>query len=82
DPKSVAVILLVKDTVKIYVFAGKEAIKHKVDAGKVAGELATIVGGGGGGRDYFGQGGGTEIHKVEKILDAIPKVVKKQMNRK
>jgi alanyl-tRNA synthetase len=82
EPKSVAIILLVKDKVKIYVFAGKEAIKHKVDAGKVAGELATMVGGGGGGRDYFGQGGGTEIHKVEKILDTIPRVVREQMKRK
>ncbi|MGQ9542969.1 MAG: alanine--tRNA ligase [Candidatus Bathyarchaeia archaeon] len=81
EPKSVTVILLVKGTVKIYVFAGKEA-KGRVDAGKIAGELAAIVGGGGGGRDYFGQGGGTETDRVEDVLDATPKIVRRQMRRK
>jgi alanyl-tRNA synthetase len=82
DPNAVAVILLLEKTVRIFCFAGKEAIKAGADAGKLAEELAVIAGGGGGGRDYFGQGGGKHTDKLQKITNTAPKIVSKQLRRK
>jgi alanyl-tRNA synthetase len=67
-PLAVAVAALVKDSVRLFVSAGKDSVKQGVNAGKIAGTLAKIVGGGGGGKPYFGQGGGTELRKVDEAL--------------
>jgi alanyl-tRNA synthetase len=68
EPSAVTVLLLVKDSVRVFVGAGKEAIRRGTNAGKLAGKLATIVNGGGGGRDYFGQGGGTKLGAADEVL--------------
>lgn len=67
EPKAVTVLILVKDSVRVFVGAGKEAIAQGVHAGKLAGKLASLVGGGGGGKDYFGQGGGTKTRAAGEI---------------
>ena len=59
DPSAVTVLLLVEDSARIFVGAGKIAIQNGVNAGQLATKLAAFLGGGGGGRDYFGQGGGS-----------------------
>jgi len=68
EPSAVTVLMLVKDSVRVFVGAGKEAIGRGVHAGNLARKLASIVGGGGGGKDYFGQGGGTNIKAVDDVL--------------
>jgi alanyl-tRNA synthetase len=68
NPNAVTVLLLVKDSVRIFVGAGKQALGQGVHAGKLAGKLASMVGGGGGGKDYFGQAGGTNIKAVDEVL--------------
>ena len=60
DPSAVTVLLLVQDSARIFVGAGKIAIQNGVNAGHLATKLAALLGGGGGGRDYFGQGGGNK----------------------
>jgi alanyl-tRNA synthetase len=62
------VLLLVKDSVRIFVGAGKQAIAKGAHAGKLAGKLASMVGGGGGGKEYFGQAGGTNVKAVDEVL--------------
>jgi alanyl-tRNA synthetase len=66
DPSAVTVLLLVQDSVRIFVGAGKIAIQNGVNAGHLATKLAALLGGGGGGRDYFGQGGGNKS-KVDLV---------------
>ena len=68
EPNAVTILLLVKDSARVFVGAGKEAIAHGVHAGNLARKLASILGGGGGGKDYFGQGGGTNIKSVDDVL--------------
>ena len=68
DPNAVTVLLLVRESVRIFVGAGKEALSQGVHAGKLAGKLASMVGGGGGGRDYFGQAGGTNIKAADDVM--------------
>jgi alanyl-tRNA synthetase len=66
DPNAVTVLLLVQDSARIFVGAGKSAIQSGVNAGQLATKLAALLGGGGGGRDYFGQGGGKKAN-VESV---------------
>jgi alanyl-tRNA synthetase len=81
DPNAVLVVALVRDSVRIFVAAGKEAVKAGVNAGKVAGELAKIVGGGGGGKEYFGQGGGTKLSNADVVLTSAKKVVQSHLRK-
>ena len=68
EPKAVTVLVLVKNSARIFVGAGRDAIASGVNAGKLAGQLAAVVGGGGGGKEYFGQGGGTNLAKVDDVF--------------
>jgi alanyl-tRNA synthetase len=68
DPLAVAIAALVNKTVRLFVSAGKESLKKGVDAGKLAGTMAKVMDGGGGGKPYFGQGGGTALGKVDEAL--------------
>jgi len=81
DQSAVLVVALVKDSVRIFVGAGKEAIKAGVHAGRIAGELAKLVGGGGGGKEYFGQGGGTKLSNAEAALASAKKVVQSYVKK-
>jgi alanyl-tRNA synthetase len=81
DPTAVTILLLIKDSVRIFVGAGKQALKEGVHAGKLAGKLASIVGGGGVGRDYFGQAGGTNIKAVEEVMKTSESTLKSMLTK-
>jgi alanyl-tRNA synthetase len=68
DPNAVTVLLLLKNSARVFVGAGKNAIAQGVHAGKLASKLAAVVGGGGGGKEYFGQGGGTNLKAADDVL--------------
>jgi alanyl-tRNA synthetase len=55
---------------RIMVMAGKLALKKGVNANEVVREASEIIGGGGGGKPNFAQGGGT---KTEKLSEAVKK---------
>jgi alanyl-tRNA synthetase len=63
---------------KIMVMAGKLALKKGVNASEIAKEASTVLGGGGGGKPHFAQGGGT---RVEKLPEAIKKAREKLKNQ-
>ncbi len=46
-----------------------------VDAGAVVGELASIVGGGGGGPADFAEGGGPDVDALSELLEAAPGIL-------
>lgn len=50
--------------------------EKKLNAGKIIGELAKIVGGGGGGRPHLATAGGKEISKINEALALLEKIVK------
>jgi alanyl-tRNA synthetase len=81
DPSVVLVVTLVRDSVRIFVAAGKGAIKAGVHSGELAGELAKLVGGGGGGKEYFGQGGGTRLENAEAVLANAKKAVRSHLKK-
>jgi len=79
DERIVSIIVLVKETVRVIVSAGRKAVASGIDAGKIARELAPIVGGSGGGKSYFGQGGGADVKKADRVLTKARETVAKMV---
>jgi len=61
------------------VAAASDDLRGKVHAGKLVGELAKRVGGGGGGRPDFATAGGRDTDKLPAALEAVPEIVRDQL---
>jgi len=48
---------------------------EKIMAGKIVGQIAKIVGGGGGGRPHLATAGGKDITKIEEALNKVEEIV-------
>ena len=59
--------------------ASKKALEKGIHAGKLAGEIAKIAGGGGGGKPDSAQAGGKDISKVDDALKAAADIAKSQI---
>ena len=70
-----------KKNARIVVMAGKDAVKRGINAGEVAKETASVLGGGGSGRPDFAQGGGTLVKKVAEALQRAAEVVNTQQEK-
>ncbi len=81
DANAVAILVLAKDSVRVLVGAGKGAIAHGIHAGKLAAKLAALIGGGGGGKDNFGQGGGTKLSAVDAIVRESEQAVNEMLRK-
>jgi len=51
----------------------------KLSAGKIAGDVAKILGGGGGGKPHLATAGGKDITKISEALDALPGIIQKYL---
>jgi alanyl-tRNA synthetase len=69
EPSAVLVRLLKGDPPQILVSAGKEAIRRGVHAGELASGLSKMLGGGGGGKSFFGQGYGGRVESLGMIRE-------------
>jgi alanyl-tRNA synthetase len=49
--------------------------EKKLSAGKIVGELAKVVGGGGGGRPHLATAGGKDVSKIQEALGEVEKIV-------
>lgn len=75
DKSLIYCALIVKDqTIKIIAFSGSDAIQTK-KAGDLVRDVSKILGGSGGGRDSFGQGGGKDLTKIKDALLAAEQSV-------
>ena len=57
----------------------KEALKKGVHAGEVVKAVSPVIGGGGGGRPNFAQGGGTQPEKLREAVEKAEETIKKQL---
>jgi alanyl-tRNA synthetase len=51
-----------------------------MNAGKIAGDLAKILGGGGGGRPHLATAGGKDVSRLDEAVARFPDIVRKQLN--
>ncbi|MEM3725492.1 MAG: alanine--tRNA ligase [Candidatus Bathyarchaeia archaeon] len=66
-------------TARIMVMAGKKALEKGVDAGEIVRQASALLGGGGGGRPNFAQGGGTKVDKLQEAIEKAEETLKKQL---
>lgn len=66
----------VEDKVGIVAVVSDDLIKEKkLSAGKIVGELAKLVGGGGGGRPHLATAGGKDVSAIAAALGKVEKIV-------
>ena len=65
--------------VSLLAMAGDEAVSKGIHAGNIIKSIATIVGGGGGGRPNMAQAGGKRAEDTDKALEKAKKVIAAQL---
>ncbi len=69
-------IAQIEDKVGIVAVVSDDLIKDKnLSAGKIVGELAKLVGGGGGGRPHLATAGGKDIQRIPTALSKVENIV-------
>jgi alanyl-tRNA synthetase len=66
---------------RVLVMAGEVAVKKGVKANEVVQDVSPILGGGGGGKPNFAQGGGTKPEKLQDAVKAAEKTIRKQLGQ-
>jgi alanyl-tRNA synthetase len=66
-------------TARILVMAGKTAVEKGVNAGEIVRVVSPVIGGGGGGKPNFAQGGGTRPEKLQEAIRKAEETIKKQL---
>jgi alanyl-tRNA synthetase len=67
---------VIDEKVSIVCVVSDDLIKEKkLSAGKIVGEIAKLVGGGGGGKNHLATAGGKEIESVQTALEKVDEVV-------
>jgi alanyl-tRNA synthetase len=64
---------------RIMVMAGKAAIEKGANAGEAIREASAFIGGGGGGKPNFAQGGGTQVEQLPQAVKKAEEMLKKQL---
>jgi len=79
EPSAVVVMALSADgKVQAVVAVGKAAQQEGLKAGDIAKELASTLGGGGGGKPHMAQAGGTKIEKLDEALQQVAGIVRQK----
>ncbi|TVR72837.1 MAG: alanine--tRNA ligase [Sphaerobacteraceae bacterium] len=83
DKLGSAVIVLgadIDDRPALLAIVTKDLVERGVHAGKLIGEIASHVGGKGGGRPEMAQGGGTDASKISDAVGAAQNAVRQQLS--
>jgi alanyl-tRNA synthetase len=67
---------------RVLVMAGKVAVKKGANASEVVRAVSPIIGGGGGGKPNFAQGGGTQPEKLQDAVKTAEETIRKQLKHK
>jgi alanyl-tRNA synthetase len=79
QPSVLLGLFSIDHTVTVIILAGDNAVTKGIKSGKIASEIASLLGGGGGGRPNFGQGGGTSTENIEDALQALELIAMRQL---
>ena len=75
----VLVAAVAEGKVNLVAVVSKDLAGSRVNAGKLVGAAAKLVGGGGGGRPDMAQAGGRQPEKVDEMLKEVPRLVREQL---
>jgi alanyl-tRNA synthetase len=50
-------------------------LTKKFPAGKIVGQAARIIGGGGGGKPHLATAGGRDASKIEEMFEKLPEII-------
>jgi alanyl-tRNA synthetase len=64
---------------RIMVMAGRVAVEKGANAGEIVREASKFIGGGGGGKPNFAQGGGTQVGNLQEAVKKAEETLKKQL---
>jgi len=71
---------IIDDKISLCAVVTDDLIKERsLSAGKIAGDVAKILGGGGGGRPHLATAGGKDVSKIDEALAALPTIIKKYL---
>ena len=69
---------VIDDKVSIVCIVSDDLIKEKkLSAGKIVGEIAKLVGGGGGGKSHLATAGGKDVANVQSAISSVEEVINK-----
>jgi alanyl-tRNA synthetase len=66
-------------TGRVIVMAGRLALEKNANADEIAREASAVIGGGGGGRPNFAQGGGPKVEKLSDAVEKAEETLRKQL---
>jgi alanyl-tRNA synthetase len=67
---------IIDDKVSIVAVVSDNLIKEKgLSAGKIAGDFAKLLGGGGGGKPHLATAGGKDVTKINEALSKLPGII-------
>lgn len=70
-------IAQIDEKVQMVCIVSDDLVKEKkISAGKIVGEVAKLVGGGGGGKPHMATAGGKEIDRIDEALEKFPEIIK------
>jgi alanyl-tRNA synthetase len=70
----------VEDKVQMVCVVSDDLIKEKnLSAGKIVGDIAKILGGGGGGRSHLATAGGKDASKIDEALSSLSTIISKYL---
>jgi len=67
---------------RIMVMVGKAAARKGINAGEVVRVVSPIIGGGGGGKPNFAQGGGTLTEKLPEAVNKAQQIIRKKLKKR
>ncbi|MEO8513643.1 MAG: alanine--tRNA ligase [Ignavibacteria bacterium] len=71
---------VIDDKVGLCAVVSDDLVKDKkLSAGKIAGDVAKILGGGGGGKPHLATAGGKDVTKIDEALEALPGIIQKYL---
>lgn len=74
------IIAEVEDKVQMVCVVSDDLIKEKnLSAGKIVGDIAKILGGGGGGRPHLATAGGKDVSKIDEALNSLSSIISKYL---
>ena len=71
---------MIDDKVTLCAVVTDDLVKEKkLSAGKIAGDTAKLLGGGGGGKPHLATAGGKDVDKLDEAIAALPEIINKYL---